>query len=78
MASYLAKHIDDDLWQQVKARAEKEGHPLRWIFTQLWTYYASHGLPRSWADTDEPPDFTLAKRLIEEKGNPIPDGNIIK
>lgn len=46
MASYLAKYIDDDLWQRVKARAEKEGHPLRWIFTQLWTYYAINGLPR--------------------------------
>lgn len=46
MPSYILRNIDPDLWVDVKARAEKEGHPLRWVILRLLAHYASKGLPK--------------------------------
>lgn len=40
MPSYILRDIDPQLWQRVKARAEREGHPLRWVILTLLTKYA--------------------------------------
>lgn len=46
MPSYILRNVDPELWTKVKARAEKEGHALRWVILQLLVYYAKHGLPK--------------------------------
>ncbi len=42
--TYLLRNIPDDLWVRVKRRAEKEGHPLRYVIIKLLERYAAHGL----------------------------------
>ena len=44
MASFILRNIDPDLWVKVKAQAQKEGRPLRWLFLRLLAVYASQGL----------------------------------
>jgi hypothetical protein len=44
MLNYLLRNIDPDLWEKVKARAEKEGHPLRWVILRLLGRYVAKGL----------------------------------
>ena len=44
MASYIIRKIDDDVWAKFKARAVKEGHPLRWVVLQLVYRYITKGL----------------------------------
>jgi hypothetical protein len=44
MSSYLLRDIDPELWAKAKARAEKEGHSLRWVIFQLVAQYVKHGL----------------------------------
>lgn len=39
MASYILRNIDPALWALVKAKAEKEGHPLRWLFLNFLRHY---------------------------------------
>jgi hypothetical protein len=46
MASYILRTVDDELWQRFRARAQTEGHSLRWVILTLIEYYASHGLPK--------------------------------
>ena len=43
--SYLLRRIDPGLWTAVKARAGAEGRGLRWVITELLSWYAKHGLP---------------------------------
>jgi hypothetical protein len=43
--SYLLRGIDFDLWTGVKARAAAEGRGLRWVITELLSWYAKYGLP---------------------------------
>lgn len=45
MPSYMLRNIEESLWRKVKARAEKDGHPLRWIILTLLTAYANKGIP---------------------------------
>jgi len=44
VASFIIRKIDDELWEKVKAQAEKEGRPLRWLLIRLLTVYAAKGL----------------------------------
>jgi hypothetical protein len=44
MPSYILRDIDPDLWTKAKARAEKEGHSLRWVIFQLLAAYVKQGL----------------------------------
>lgn len=44
MANYILRNADDKLWASVKARAEKEGRPLRFIILTLLAEYVKHGL----------------------------------
>lgn len=44
MASYILRTIDLELWAKVKARAEQEGRPLRFVILALLREYVSHGL----------------------------------
>jgi hypothetical protein len=44
MPSYILRTIDPELWKRVKARAERDGHALRWIILRLLEDYADHGL----------------------------------
>jgi hypothetical protein len=46
MPSYFLRNIDDATWEQFKAKAEKEGHPLRWVFLQLVQAYIDGKLPK--------------------------------
>lgn len=46
MPSYILRKIDESLWARVKARAEQEGHPLRWVILQLLARYADKGLSK--------------------------------
>ena len=43
--TYLLRHIPDELWTQAKARATKDGRPLRQILLDLLRYYIQYGLP---------------------------------
>lgn len=45
MKFYLLRDIPDDLWVRVKARAEREGHRIRWVILKLLGRYADEGLP---------------------------------
>lgn len=40
MPNYILRNIDPRLWERVKARADAEGHPLRWVLLRLLTKYA--------------------------------------
>ena len=42
MAAFIIRKIDPDLWAKVKARADKEGHPIRWVLLQFLNAYANH------------------------------------
>lgn len=42
MPTYLLRNIDPELWAKVKARAQSQGHGLRWIMLALIGLYA-HG-----------------------------------
>lgn len=45
MASFLLRDADDDLWEEFKARAARDGRKLNWIVLTLITYYIRHGMP---------------------------------
>jgi hypothetical protein len=42
--TYLLRDIEPRLWRDVKTRAEREGHSIRWVLLQLLTRYVHHGL----------------------------------
>lgn len=42
--NYLLRNIDPLLWAKFKARAAKDGHPLRWVILHLIDRYISKGL----------------------------------
>ena len=44
MKNYMLRDIDAALWQHAKARAQAEGHPLRWVLLQLLKLYVEKGL----------------------------------
>ena len=44
--TYLLRTIPDDLWARVKARAQKEGHTIRYIIVTLLKQYVRTGLSR--------------------------------
>jgi len=44
--AYLLERLPPQMWADVKTRAAKEGHALRWIILKLLDYYAKHGLPK--------------------------------
>jgi hypothetical protein len=44
MPSYILRDIDPELWEQFKARAAKEGRPLRFVILELVKAYAERGL----------------------------------
>jgi hypothetical protein len=46
MASFILRKFDDAVWAQFRARAQAEGHTLRWVISTLITYYVQHGLPK--------------------------------
>jgi hypothetical protein len=46
VTKYTLRNIDDDLWQAVKARAAKEGRPIRFVLLSLLRVYANHGFFR--------------------------------
>jgi hypothetical protein len=33
--AYLLERIDPELWEAVKAKAEREGHTVRWVLLML-------------------------------------------
>lgn len=41
---FLLTNIDPAFWADVKARAAREGHPLRFVLLQLLREYITHGL----------------------------------
>lgn len=43
MATYILRKIDDSLWREVKAQADKEGQPLYRLFILLLDLYARNG-----------------------------------
>jgi len=47
MASFMLRKVDEELWQQFRERAQKEGHPLRWVLVQLVEQYIKRGLDRT-------------------------------
>ena len=47
MASFILRKVDDETWQQFRARAQSEGHSLRWVILELIAYYIRHGLPKA-------------------------------
>ena len=46
MPSYILRNLDDDFWAKFKKRAEKDGHPLRWVIVSLIEFYVRHGMPQ--------------------------------
>lgn len=46
MANYILRHVDDDLWDKFRARAEREGRALKWLLLELVRYYAKYGMPQ--------------------------------
>ena len=38
--TYLLERIPSDIWKAARARAAKDGHPMRWILLQLVKDYA--------------------------------------
>lgn len=47
MPSFIIRKIDDDLWEQFKARAEAEGHSLKWLMLYFIRSYIEHGKPKA-------------------------------
>lgn len=39
MASFILRDIDAALWADVKARADQQGHTLRWVLLALLRSY---------------------------------------
>lgn len=39
MASFILRDIDTKLWADVKAKAAREGHQLRWLLLSLLRAY---------------------------------------
>jgi plasmid stability protein len=44
MANYILRKVDDTLWQSFRARAQTEGHSLRWLLLELIQRYVNGGL----------------------------------
>ena len=44
MPSYIMRNIDPELWSLFKARAEADGHPLKWVILHLVRGYIERGL----------------------------------
>jgi plasmid stability protein len=44
MANFILRNADDKLWAKFKARAAKEGHPMRWLILEMIRRYVEHGL----------------------------------
>lgn len=44
MSSYILRDPDQKLWKAFKARAKRDGHPLRWVILQLIQRYVERGL----------------------------------
>ena len=44
MANYIFRKVDDILWQAFRARAQREGHSLRWVLLTLVQRYITKGL----------------------------------
>jgi hypothetical protein len=61
---YIIRDIEPALWQQVKERANGEGHPIRWVILQLLTNYVKTGLQpdHRGGATDE---------LVDASGGPV-------
>lgn len=43
MISYVLRHIDPELWRQVKSKAAYEGRTIRFVLLELLRVYARHG-----------------------------------
>lgn len=43
LTSFILRDIDSKLWKAVKARAEKDGHSLRWVLLALLRTYVEGG-----------------------------------
>lgn len=41
--NYVIRRIDPELWKAVKARAAKEGRPIRFVILGLLQLYAERG-----------------------------------
>lgn len=46
MASFILRKVDDAFWARFRNRAQKEGHPMRWVILKLIEHYTKHGLPK--------------------------------
>ena len=44
MADFIIRNVDEAAWDEVKARADAEGRPLRWVFLRLIDFYRTHGM----------------------------------
>jgi hypothetical protein len=44
MATYLLRNVPDELWEQVKAKADSDGLDARTVILLLLKHYAEHGL----------------------------------
>ena len=44
MPSFILRKIDPELWAQFKARAEAEGHSLKWVLLRLIQRYIDRGI----------------------------------
>ena len=47
VVAYTLRRIDPELWKKVKARANYEGHTVRYVLVELMKWYVAKGLPPS-------------------------------
>ena len=66
MATYILRDLPEDLWARVKARAEREGRPLRPLFLDLLDRYAMGGLEsiRGEQPSRHPAQTTVVEPLL--------------
>lgn len=64
MADYLLKNIDDEIYAQAQARAERDGATIRYVLLRMLDHYVTHGLTVTPAlRLDPPPGYVSRKPL---------------
>ncbi len=58
LTSFILRDIDTKLWKGVKARAEKDGHSLRWVLLALLRTYVEGGTACAVGQRQEEPHLT--------------------
>ena len=58
LTSFILRDIDTKLWKGVKARAEKDGHSLRWVLLALLRTYVEGGTAGAVGQRQDEPHLT--------------------